>query len=226
MKEFIKNILKNQEDSDRIIELYSELWKIEPNNAIKILFFILDRKHINNKKVFKTLFEWVRKNHPETFYVNLSHIVGVPNSKTLPKDLQERMLEEDIKKHNTILDEFVCKDYHQSFQESMISTTKFKLIESLGMTKYTDWSFMRELYYEYKDIDNKAKLIILNTFDKQITNDKLNRVYSEALVELKKDICMSELSRYNDYNQGDCKSEINKKEHSDYFERYAFIFRH
>lgn len=226
MKEFIKNILENQEDSKRIIELYSGLWEIEPNNAIKILFFILDRKHINNKKVFKTLFWWVRKNHPETFYVNLSHIVGVPNSKTLPKDLQERMLEDDIKKNNDILDKFICKDYHQTFQESMISTTKFKLIESLGMTKYTDWSFMRELYNEYKDVDNKAKLIILNTFDKQITNDKVNKVKSEALIELKKDLGMLELSRYNDYNQGDCRPQNTKKEHSDYFERYAFIFTH
>jgi len=81
------------------------------------------------------------------------------------------------------------------------------------------------LFNKYKDIDNKAKLIILNTFDKQIIVDIKDGVFSEALDALCSDKEMLGFSRHSEVKQY-TKLRQPIKESDNCFERYAFIFKH
>ena len=228
MKLFISKLLEYSKDNNKMIELFSDFWKLDNNNAIKVLFFILDKKQLDREDIFITLFDWVRKNEPNTFYNNISHIVGVPNTKTLPEHIRNKMLKDDYEKHDKILDQFICKDYQHTFKRSISQITQRKLIDSLGLPKYGSWGTMKKLFHKYKNTIPKVKLIVITSFDKQIIEDIKHNRYSEALAILKDDIDLLSMSRHTKTVQvNECETiDIIDDKEDEFYEKYAFIFCH
>jgi hypothetical protein len=224
MKLFIQKIVHNKDNKEALISIFKELWDLDKTQATKILFFIVDQ--LKEHTIFLTLFEWVRTVSPNTFYNNISHLVGISNTKTLPDTLRKQMTQTQDLKHDDILKSFVCPDYQLSFRRSLKRTLEHQLVNSLGIPIYSSWEFMVKLYNTYKDIDNRATLIILNTFDKQINSDKLNCTHSEALKALHEDTQMSTRSRHGKtQSNSNTKGDI-KETQETFTKRYAFIYYH
>ena len=229
MENIISSLINNSENESLLIDIFSKLWDMEPTNAIKSLFFILDKDHVNRVDIFLKLFVWVKDKSPNTFYNNISHIVGVSNSYSIPDDVQKKMTKEHNSKQNDILDQFISKEYQNSFEQYSHSTMKLRLVESLGIPQYSSWETLIKLYNfsskNCKEIPQKAKYIILNTFDKGVSRDKKNNVFSDAYDVLSKYPEIMSQTRIKSYDNNFPKEIPIKKEWT-FQKRYAFIFIH
>lgn len=232
MENIISNLINNSENESILLDTFSNLWDMEPTNAIKSLFFILDKDNVNRVDIFLKLFIWVKEKSPNTFYNNISHIVGVSNSHSIPEDLQKKMSEEYTSKHNQILDKFISKEYQQTFEQYSKSAMKLRLVESLGIPQYSSWETLIKLYNfsskSCKAIPQKAKYIILNTFDKQISRDKKEGVFSDAYSVLSKypEIMSQTRIKPFDNKVDNSSKEIPIKKEWTFQKRYAFVFIH
>ena len=105
--------INNDTVQEQIDSYCSEIWNKKPESAIKLFFFIRDIDQGKNEKdAFKRIMKWLYSNEENTFYKNLSLIVGIPNSHTLNMVKSQSMLKKEHKKHEDILDFFIKNDLY------------------------------------------------------------------------------------------------------------------
>lgn len=135
---------------------FKALYAADPDTAIKILFAALDLT--GRKDVFYKGFEHVVATDPATAKWNLSHIVGVRNSRTFPPQ-----------KPNESIDMYVCESHRDPFIQAPGEQFVLPVIGS--------WSVLRDMY----DLFPRFRPEIITLFANQVRKDVRDKVWSEAL---------------------------------------------
>lgn len=166
---------------NKSIETFTKLWKHNRHDLMKFLFFILDKTHVNDQELFLFYFKEVKKLNPDSFYYNISHIVGKPNSKTFENS---QIPNDNYIKFNEILNKFVQKEYRKPFEKNWIETAKKELWSKMKLPQFADWDFLIKLYKENQE-DTRLKYIIIQLLKEQALLDRKNKTYSRAYNILK-----------------------------------------
>lgn len=157
--------------------MFYELWEFDRDSAMRYLFELLPK---NREDDFIHIFDFVRQESPNTFYNNISHIVGVFNQHSIPDELESKLLDKQNEEYSNILDTFISKQYQQPFARFNQIRNKRKLFELLNPRQYGSWKTLVRLLTIYPD-DNKLRLIITTLFNQQIKEDVRNKTFSYAL---------------------------------------------
>lgn len=215
-------VLHRQNSLDDIKKLFYDLWSLEPNNAIKIAFFILDKeKGVKNEDLFIILFDIVKELNNETFLKNLSHIVGQSNTRSIPQKVHREIMKPKIDKESEILDKFIQKDHQQTFQQYQEDASREKLFESLDVPCYGSWTTLINIYNKYNE--QKIRNYVINIFDKQITLDRSQEKFSRALEVLSRFPDILKQTRYQQTEQYKKKISFQETKSQTFQERYAVI---
>ena len=223
---FISNVLESstQEEIDRQC---STIWKVNPQTAIKLFFFIRDKnKGKNQERSFIKIMKWLYENDKSVFYKNFSLIVGIPNRHTYDMVESTKMLKSSHTKHQEILDYFIQKEHQDSFKENWNNTTKNKLLEAWSIPEYGDWKDLITLSNIIPD--KKIFYITINLFSEQIRKDIKNKNYSNASKTIVRyPIYEEEVKKIigKEYENVKKYKTVTKKEKQtlNFKERYAFI---
>jgi hypothetical protein len=127
-----------------VIDKLPGMWSIDPDNTMKYIFFVRDKKGHNNSSLFIDMMKWVYHNHKPSFFKNLSLVVGIPNELTIPIDTIEKSLKESLKVHEIALEYYIHEDSKDSFREYWNSVSKealiTKYITTYNIPEYGTWN--------------------------------------------------------------------------------------
>tara|TARA_B110000211_G_C14022135_1_gene528188 strand:- start:368 stop:1048 length:681 start_codon:yes stop_codon:yes gene_type:complete len=176
---------KTQFGSSERIRIFREIWKNDKNNLIRFVFFILDKTQINDYCLFLEYLNEIKNLDKISFYYNISHIIGKPNSKTFDKTVIEKAANNDYNHFTDILDKFVEPEFQNSFKINWLETTKNEVLSKTPLPVFGDVDTLVELYNIQKD-DIRLKSIVVNLLKQQSLLDKNKGSFSEAYGLLEK----------------------------------------
>ena len=161
---------------------FRKSWLVVSNRfkLIRMMFFILDKV---NTSLFLDYFCEIRDMTPDSFYYNISHMVGKPNSRTFENSIVIQHARDDYDTLNSILDTFVQKEYQETFRNNWVMSSKRELNEKSPLPRFTEWKTLIELCRRCPD--TKTKLIVITLLRNQTLLDKKNGVHSETYELLK-----------------------------------------
>lgn len=175
--------LNEHTTKEEIFKKCDDMYNHSPDLTIKLMVFILDKDYGKNLKYsFCYCFLWLYINHRESFYKNLSHIVGVYNTKTINFDEIANLMNKSKKLHDEDLDSLISKEYQKTFIENWESQSKKIFFSEMNIPEYSNWNILLILFDKiqehYKLSTNKAKknklyYVIINLIITQLNKDKI-----------------------------------------------------
>lgn len=139
------------------LKLFENYFHKDPSGAMKSIFYFLDN---GNEKLFRELFDWVRLNSPEHYYRNISHIVGVYNSRSL------EWLDSNDEHFDKILDKFIVSESRDYLRRENVKNNRRKLFEQLNVPSYGSWKTLGDIFESTSD--TKTKMIITTLFRNKV----------------------------------------------------------
>jgi hypothetical protein len=205
-------------DYKKISKSCSLAWEKNPSLAVKTFFAIKQRD------IFQDTMKWLFFNHEETFYKNYSLIVGVPNSQTLAMEKIKGIFNKDLKEHNKLLNEYICKEYQKPFKDNWNDT----IIHKFDIPMYGKWEDLIEL----SKLDSKKLYYTTVTlFANDIDKSYFSKEYTESIFCLENtNIEKGVKERVKDYDKKkeylkSLKVSTNTKEipFKNFFEKFVFV---
>lgn len=149
---------------------FSKLWEINPNMAMKCLFYLLDER--KRESEFIDIFtNVIYKKHNKVFHRNLSLIVGIYNEQLIPDEAIRTIAEKDYDTNETYLNEYIDPNYQEPFRQEFLSrvrNTYFTNVVNLPMygTVNTMERIQQKLgddkvvYYKIKKIIERVERLV------------------------------------------------------------------
>jgi hypothetical protein len=160
-KEQVKQFCKSPEP-----KIFSELWTLNQDMAMKCLFYILHERKLETE--FLNIFcGIVYKQQREIFDKNLSLIVGIPNDTLLTAKEIRNLAKDDWENNENNLTEFISPDYQESFRQEFYSRVR---------KTYFDKVYQLPIYGTVETL-NKLKNNLTKDKIVQLTVDKLIREF-------------------------------------------------
>jgi hypothetical protein len=214
-----------------------------PDLAVKLMTFVLDKDYGKNLKTpFCYCFLWLYINNLPSFYKNLSHIVGVYNTKTFDIKKIKNLMTDAINLHDEELDNLISKDYQKTFRESWDSQSRKIFFDEVIIPEYSQWNILLIVFDTIKEhfgwSDKKAKttklyFVIINLISSQLDRDKISLekegYISHCVDILKETHVVVEYIKYikNIKNIKNLKNyKLRKKNFINKQQKYAFDFRY
>lgn len=218
---FISSI--NNKSSKYEVESHAEkIWNNNPKTAIKLFFFILDKtKGKNQEDAFVKLMTWLYYKDQQTFFRNLSLIVGRYNSKIKIPDPKE-IYKQQWKKHEDTLSNFIEPSHKISFQEYWNHSAKQEYIKNnINIPIYGNWNTLIKISESIND--KKIFYTVVNIFTEQILEDNKNKVYSDSLEILKLHPNYMNCSPCKDYINNNKQTKQKQNNEKTFWERYTLV---
>lgn len=183
--------LKLNENSTKqeCFKFCDNMWELNGKKFLKIIFFIRFEK--KDKKLFHMCFLWLYFNHKESFFKNLSHILGIHNNETISNKTIKHIMKKDFEDFETYLNAFIDKNYQKPFIDSWLVDAKENFFKKYPIPVYGDMNDLIEISIlvknELKQDFKKTDIynFIYNLLKIQISKNNIEQYWLENFTNLK-----------------------------------------